>query len=475
MGLAWNTLDLKGLLALVNAEKRGEMDGSNNVPGHSDKLSQTEDDIFSEVKEHYQDQLEISQAQVLVMETEITQCVSLTRSNGHSQTFGNEKQNWMVAKKQYFLALDVASEKYEKIAAKIRAFRIQNNILAGREPVVRTNTKLVIACLIPIFMAATEVGMNIFALAPIIGGEAITYSLLVSAINIGFAFYLGRMCITNLMHPVGTSASRLNYILGTIFIFLLIAYVNTFMAVFRGANEIALTFIGDINQMQQLMKDAVYQAVAPWNHLDKITAGSVQIMLIAITFSFFSMIDGYFFDDPINGYGKLGRSQAKAHSELTVLAKEGPKLIKDFLDQAKQTLRSKRNERHAGNKKWSLIINTFDQSLKDSFPKFNRETRTTLETAINSYRTKNKIFRTEPLPDFMTNPVDTTWIKDFVELHSSVQHHFLEDGERIKKHDENEILINKEYESTVDLYTEYFGGEMDDVFKKLRGIQLDDS
>ena len=222
MGLAWNTLDLKGLLALVNAEKRGEMDGSNNVPGHSDKLSQTEDDIFSEVKEHYQEQLEISQAQVLVMETEITQCVSLTRSNGHSQTFGNEKQNWMVAKKQYFLALDVASEKYEKIAAKIRAFRIQNNILAGREPVVRTNTKLVIACLIPFFMAATEVGMNIFALAPIIGGEAITYSLLVSAINIGFAFYLGRMCITNLMHPVGTSASRLNYILGTIFIFLLI-------------------------------------------------------------------------------------------------------------------------------------------------------------------------------------------------------------------------------------------------------------
>ena len=223
------------------------------------------------------------------------------------------------------------------------------------------------------------------------------------------------------------------------------------------------------------MRDAIYQAVAPWNHLDKITAGSVQIMLIAVTFSFFSMIDGYFFDDPINGYGKLGREKTSAKLKLTSLTNQGPDLIQDFLKQAKLTLRQKRNERHAGNNRWSLIINTFDQSLKDSFPKFNRETRASLETAINTYRTKNKIFRTENLQTFMNNPLDIDFIKNFDELHSSVKHHFLEDGDRIEKHDEHEVLINREYESTIDLYTEYFGEEMDDVFTKLRGIELDDS
>jgi len=474
MKLDWLNIDLQTVLKQLNVTKRGETDGSNNIPAQDDSQSEVENEIASLVTEHYNSQVKKSQETVLLMDKRISDCLGITKSNGHKQLFGNEKQDWNAIKQKYFFDLDNLKEKYDRAVAKLRHFRVSNSILAGREPTVRTNTKLIIACLIPIVMAGIEVGMNIIFLAPHIGPEALPWSLVVSAVNIGFAFYLGRMVITNLMHPVGTSSSKASYIILLTGIVSLIIYVNLFMGIFRALTEKAGLMTGDLVALQAGLEAAMYNALAPWYYLNEINAGSMQLLLIALTFSFFSVIDGYFFDDPINGYGKLGRDHKLAKEKLEDLKDNGPSLIEDFIEDSKKRLRDKRNYRHAHNNDWDDIINDLDTAKKDLFPQFNESIFKTFNDAIDAYRNKNKIFRLTPLPSVMLEPANTQFIKDFTELHRSIEHHILEDGERMKQHGDKALLINEEHDVTVELYTGYFESETQELFNKIRGIEVHD-
>lgn len=472
--LNWESIDLQFVLKSLNISKRAETDGSNNVPSENDYNSQVEDEITNSFRENYNIEVKKSQSDVLAMEKTIADCLSITKSNGHKQLFGNEQQDWNSIKQKYFLDIDNLKQKYDRTVIKLKNFRVSNNILAGREPSVRSNTKLIIACLIPIVMAAIEIYMNIIFLAPIIGPEAIPWSLVVSSINIGFAFYLGRMVITNLMHPVGTSASKVSYFVLLTLILSLIVYVNLFMGIFRALTEKAGLMTGDLDAMKAALEAAMYNALAPWSYLNEISAGSMQLLLIAITFSFFSVIDGYFFDDPINGYGKLGRDHQKAKDKLQSHIDDGPVIINNFIQSCKQRLRDKRNYRHTRNNDWDDIINDLDNAKKDAFPSFNKITMDNHNAAITAYRTRNELFRFQPLPSFMNEPVSSDFIKDFSELHRSVAHHILDDDERIKLHNEKENLINREYEETLDQYTKFFEIETEELFTRIRGIEIND-
>ena len=474
MELDWKDLELELLLSKFNVVKRAETDGSNDVPASDDQMSSVENELIAFAKSHYDLETGKNQKTVLEMEETIKKCLSLTKSNGHSQLFGAEKQNWMGVKTRLNLAIDVANKHYIASVSKLRAFRIANSILSGRETSVRTSWMLVIACMIPILMASVEMFLNFEVLRPIIGSQAIPYSLIVSVVNIGFAFFAGRMIFTNLMHPVATSSSKASYFALLFFILCLMVYVNLFMGVLRGATADAQLDFSDLGQMKLAMDAALYNAVLPWNHFDKVGAGSVQLFLIAITFSFFSMIDGYFFDDPINGYGSLGRKQARAQGTLSNLLRDGEQSIDDFITQANSRLKTKSDDRHRGNDLWDRTTNHLDAANKTVFPRFNSNLKVSLLAAVNSYRTKNKLLRATPLPDFMMDPIDTSFIQSFDQEYSDIAYHLLSDPERVIQYSENEKLINHEYEQTVDSYQEFFKSEHDEVAAKIREIEIDD-
>jgi len=327
--------------------------------------------------------------------------------------------------------------------------------------------------MIPVALAGIEIFLNFEVLRPILGSGAIPWALIVSAVNIGFAFYMGRMCITNLMHPVRTSSRPSNYFILIIFILALIVYVNFFMGVFRGLNEAAdLIPRSNVAAFLQAKTDAMYDALQPWNHLNDINAGSVQLLFLAITFSFASMVDGYFFDDPINGYGSLGRKVARAKTKLKEITKQGQVQVTSFIARANDVLDKKRELRDKANHDWYEIIQAYDAANKDHFPNFNESIKGNIEAAINTYREKNVIFRTEALPEFMNNPIDTSFIKDFPSMHQGVVFHLIDDPEIEKIYRENNELINKEYVETKGLYTEHFGREQDEVYARIREVNL---
>ena len=86
-----------------------------------------------------------------------------------------------------------------------------------------------------------------------------------------------------------------------------------------------------------------------------------------------------------------------------------------------------------------------------------------LETAIETYRQKNITFRSEPSPASFNTDVDTSFIKSFADLHENIRFELRSDPERVEEKKEKASLIDHEWKSTDDLYTEFFKTERDKI------------
>ena len=190
-------------------------------------------------------------------------------------------------------------------------------------------------------------------------------------------------------------------------------------------------------------------------------------MVVGFSFAFVSLLDGYFFDDPINGYGDKGRAEISCKEKLKSISDEGPKVIESFVESAREELEEKRDSRLEALDTWSGIINELDMAQGQFDTIFNPSIQLLLETAIDSYRTNNITFRTEPNPVSFSHDIDTGFIKPFAENHPSIAFDLRTDPERVEEEKEKSDLINREWASTDDLYTEFFAKERDKIYALL--------
>jgi hypothetical protein len=224
-----------------------------------------------------------------------------------------------------------------------------------------------------------------------------------------------------------------------------------------------------MNQAESLQytQDAAVKAVFPFNDLDVITFDSSFLMVVGLSFAFVSLLDGYFFDDPINGYADKGRKELACQKILDQIIAEGPELIKTSETDAKQELRDKRNLRHGALNTWSDMINELEKSENQFNANFNPSIQAILETAIETYRNKNATFRTQQSPKGFNTTLDFSFIKSFAESHKSISHELKTDGERIIIKKEKSDLINHEWEETDNKYTDFFSSERHAMFELL--------
>ena len=88
----------------------------------------------------------------------------------------------------------------------------------------------------------------------------------------------------------------------------LLVYINSMMGVFRALSELADLQMDPI-AAQALTDAAIKEAVMPFDNMGSITFGGAFLMLVGFFFAFLSLIDAYFFKDPIPGYGELGKKR----------------------------------------------------------------------------------------------------------------------------------------------------------------------
>lgn len=458
MSFNWIDLDVSSLAKRFKIEETARVNGSNNEPRiDSSSISRKEEEIITFISSHYQNEtiknLELS---FDVYEGPIQDCKSYEKQNGHKEQFMDEKRNWETAFSQISLKINQIKSLLIEINQRIAEYRQFNSIHAGREPIVKTGFALFLMVMAPFLMASIEIYLNFGILRESIGGyEALVASIIISLVNIGFSLVVGRKVFTHLINPTFDSFNKALLISLTVIWFLIIIYVNLLAAVFRGLTDQANASY-DLSKIETLAQDALTKSVWPFDNFTDLTFTSVILLLTGILFALLSALDGYNFDDPLSGYGSLGRKLKRRQEEKQNLINNALKDFDALRENAFVELDNKKNLRMSKSKEHANLIDKL-QIDKSKFEAFNSSIEETLNSLINLYRTTNLAHRPDQsIPKIYEDQLSINK-REFFEIHESLEAEFMNDNEKNDYISEVNGLIELEFDKSHREYTDYFG------------------
>ena len=367
------------------------------------------------------------------------------------------------------LRVKQAVEKRREAREAVRQFKIQNNLMAGREPQVHKKQFQFLKILVPVVLFVTEVSLNITGLAEVLSGsEAVITSVMLSLVNVGLSFAVGMLILTHFFNPVGASKSKVFYTPFLGIYLLILIYINAVMGVFRAMTEKANMTL-DPEAAIAISNEAITAAVYPFDDLGSITFGGFFLMLVGFFFAFLTLLDAYFFKDPIPGYGKLGEARAAAEKRLDKIKHEDTLVFTSTETSELARQNSKHEERLDANESWKYYVDQL-QVIVEYYEQFNTLTKEVLDSAMSLYREQNEKFRTTPSPAYFSQPIDTNFIKPFSVNYSHLIDEYKTDAEVARIGKENEDKIYSEYAEMQQKYIEFFSKEKTELFSIVEEI-----
>ena len=138
----WSPLELEVIEKTFKPGEKGRNEGSNNAPPTSqDRMCATEGELVHFVKSHYNKEIRKVKGWVIEGTNIDIQRVfrdekRLIYSNGYMQEFNKMVAAWNSNLQAYRLRVKQAVQKRKEAREAVRQFKIQNNLMAGREPQV---------------------------------------------------------------------------------------------------------------------------------------------------------------------------------------------------------------------------------------------------------------------------------------------------------------------------------------------------
>jgi len=471
----WAPLELEVIEKNFRPGEKGRNEGSNNSPlTNQQRICATEGELIHFVKSHYNKQIRNLRSWVIEGTNTDIQVVfrenkRLIYSNGYRQEFNKMMASWNSALQSYKLRVNQAVEERRQAREAVRQFKIQNNLMAGREPQVHKKQFQIIKILVPVILFFTEVSLNITGLAEVLSGsEAVITSVMLSLVNVGLSFAVGVLILTHFLNPVGASKSKAFYTPFLGIYFFVLVYINAVMGVFRAMTEKANMTL-DPQAAIAISNEAITAAVYPFDDLSAITFGGFFLMLVGFFFAFLTLLDAYFFKDPIPGYGKLGEHRAAAEKRVDKIKHEDTLLFTSTETSELAKLNHKHEERLAANESWKFYVDQL-QKIVEHYEQFNTMTKEVLDSAMSLYREQNEKFRSSPAPAYFSEPIDNSFIKSFESNYSHLYDEFKTDAEVAIIGKENEDRIYNDYSDMQDKYLEFFSKEKSELFKIVEEI-----
>ena len=474
----WEPIVFEQLEKNIKPGSKGRNEGSNNSPVTSaQKLCATEGDIREYVKSHYNEQLKrISNFKIKNtgedVQNEFRKYKRILKSNGYQQVYNRMVASWNGALESYKLRVKQAVVQRAEARDAVRQFKIQNNLIAGREPQVHKKVFQFLKLLIPVVLFFTEVSLNITGLQEVLGGtEATLSSFMLSFVNVGLSFAIGILVLTHFFNPVGASKPKIVYIICFILYAFLLIWINSMMGVFRALTEVADMTL-DPMQAIQLTNLAITEAVWPFDNLSSITFSGAFLMLVGFFFAFLSLIDAYFFKDPIPGYGELGKNRDAAEKRVDKIKHEDTLLFTSTEKSAHDALADRNEERLHANEAWKSMVDEL-QNVDSRYDTFVNSLENVLQSGIDMFRSQNLKFRTDPAPAYFDDPIDMSFIKTFEQNYPALSDELIDDKESESLLKSNAETIEREYAQMQEIYVKFFEAERHKLFDIVKGIDND--
>ena len=486
----WRDLDPKSIEKTIKPSETGKRNGSNDFPPSEEtKLSPTEDTIIADIRGHYNKELSridefYIQGTRETLEQRFVYHKQNMESNGYSETFMSMKGEWAAEKANFIQKVRDAISQRNRAKKRLRTFKLDNNIAVGREPQVSSKLATLFKILVPVFLFFAEFYLNYSALAgtEVINADTATYiSVIVGSINVVLSFIVGYLVLTHLLNPVdATKRPRLAFYGPILALYIgVVAYVNAMMGVFRSLMQDVVSAGQGLPIQQRLqarsdaLEDAYQEAVYPFDSMDKIMFDGGLLLFLGAFFAVITLIDAYFYKDPIPGYSKVGKDLQASIHRVNKLKNVDIHLFEKREKFHLHNLEMRHKSRENSVSCWISYTDNL-QGLIERFNKFNLHMRDLLETSIESYRAKNRQFRKTPAPAYFNTPVDASFIKTFDSVYTSVIDEHLDDENLTQQVKVKRKEIKEEYGVMIREYANFFSNERVDLSKIVEGLDDDD-
>ena len=394
----------------INLKTKGETDGKNNLPSeNSEVFSITENEAITKFDNHRHNQVSEAARYLDPIKNKIIGYAAiLGQKHYFIENFKNKVDQTLITASG---KLSNLKDSYDTQNKEVNHFKLTNDI--SRDPRSLTTLKMIGGLLFAAALFFIEVRVNTKLLGPAMTGgegEGQSISLAVAALNVIISFLAGYFLVKNFNLQKCLKKTISQFILG--FYGLFIVYLNWGLGAFRAIAEQK----GQVVQWGQT-EAVVSQATEFGNALYPWTVSwspyAAVLTCVGIGFALFSLLDGYYFDDPYPGYGSIGKDRNENKKEINRIREHLGSQINGLFRNEVTKVSGDRDLLISENlKQWSInvtVLDTVFANYRLLAKKINDDT----DHIIEEYRALNSHHRSAPTPKYWKDNAGNIKLKPF--------------------------------------------------------------
>ena len=476
----WNHMSLDAIITDIDPEKKGSISGKlNKPPADALPFTKTEKAIITKVENHVDHQLYKvtnkgfkSNEDNEEIEEVFEDLEGVIDSNGYDSEYSRMKQDWRNKRSGFEDRIEESVNELRQANKDYEDFVEENAIEISRTPHKPNKFLKLIKIFIPIALFLIEISLNFDALKDTTGlAQARYLSFTVAAINVGLSFLLGYLVLTHLLNKVQTSKSPriLFYGFWVLLYGIVMVWLNLMLGVFRSLTKAADDASTQILE-QALTNDAFTKSVYPFNSIGEITFDGAFLLFMGMFFALITMIDGYFFRDPIPGYQAIGDRVLKAQARVQKLINHDRVWFNVWQSRYEQDLKNTHLNRITSIGEWRKYVNVVQQ-LDEDFADFIENNKNTLKLGLNKYRAANEYLRTKPAPSYFKDEYSAGFAEfTFNGKYASLAEYNLTDPESRSMAKKWRETANQESSEMTSQYEKFFDDQRIDLDAYVRDL-----
>ena len=394
----------------INLTTKGEVDGKNNLPSESSEVfSITENEAITKFDNHRHSQVsEAARFLDPIKNKIIGYAAILGQKHYFVENFKNRVDQTLITASG---KLSNLKDSYDTQNKEVNHFKLSNDI--SRDPKSLTTIKMIGGLLFAAVLFFIEVRVNTKLLGPAMTGgegEGQSISLAVAALNVIISFLAGYFLVKNFNLQKSLKKTISQFILAFYAIFII--YLNWGLGAFRAIAEQKGQVV-EWGQTEVIVSQATEfgNALYPWTV--SWSPYAAVLSCVGIGFALFSLLDGYFFDDPYPGYGSIGKDRNENKKEINRIREHLGNEINILFKNEVAKVSSERDVLISESvKQWSINVTKLD-TVFANYRLHAKKISDDTDHIIEEYRSLNSHHRSTPAPKYWKDKDGNIKLKPF--------------------------------------------------------------
>ena len=430
--ITWDHLPRKSIERKYPPRSRGQDDGRRELPNSNSRImSDCERETISAAEDHIKEQVQKARPILNNSENKIDSTKTKIETNSFHDLPIDIKTSYSSELSKFKQNVEQDFENWKNINRDLEAFKDKHEI--SREPVIKSNTQIIISLAIISVLLVIEIFSNTnFLKTALFGGRdlALIVSISIAAINVGVSFIVGAILLRNINH-YKVHIRNLTYFFSSLYI-LFFVWLNFSLGVYRTRSEdemLKFSMTGENLDPQKLLEFG-RQSMQPWLYISDLNLVGWALVIIGITFASVGLYDGYQYNDTYPNYGRLGKKEKIARQMALGVIKNHKSKIVDLYNEYSDKGKNLHKNDMVNIETWAQEVNTFQLyfiSYQDAVIEWEKD----LKHIIDEYRNNNQKSRQTAVPEyFNTNlKLDDRFYNASL-MFSSMKNVFIDDIER---------------------------------------------